>query len=303
MRDMRHIARMPLLLQQKAAHSEGCPGLIGAFPLSHLESARPTAQKIHTLTIWFSGLQMAVGSNQPSQPFRPFWLLFWPQNLTGQLCASPRQLPIFGPHSLSLFAAVRSLPAPRKTLTGQGGSASVQFDIDPNGGCRRRWAKPCHLRQFHGRSVAHRNTMHGTYLDAPRCPGKVRRNLAVPPKGAFRCANLSLPPSSQAPRPLPHAATPLANRRSMAPAQVRPAPRCSTAVWSPVPPLASQATSSTVRKIRAAAKGARGAELIRVPLTVSHDAGTPPPRMISVRGGFACARPTSQHRPQGTAHV
>jgi len=310
MREGRHITQAGADLQRETAQPVPRLMCIGTFPPARSRFARPPAQNRASFTRQYAAACPAVRLILPTQPFRPFWLMFWPQNLTGQLRTAPCQLPAFGaadplfPIAAAPISAV-SLPAcPRNPSVFS--EAAQEDDRRSNAlvmAHGRKWAVYRQLRWFHGRSVAHRNNMYGTYLDAPRCPGKVRRNLAVRPKGAFRCANLSLPPSLQAPRPLPHAATPPANRRSMAQAPGLPVPPCSAAVWSPVPPLALQATSSTVRKTRAAAKGARGAELIRVPLTVSHDAGTPPPRMTSVRGGFACARPTSQHRPQGTAHV
>jgi len=303
----RHITEMGSLRQRKSACRITPHACIGVFLLPILEFARPAANNPVDLTARFSRRSGAGRVDVPTQPFRPFWLLFWPQNLTGQLCAPPRQLPAFG--SLS--------PAFQLSLCRSGKDAvrGENLHIDQSSGlaaaqslciCARapqEWAKARQSRGYRGRSVAHAARLRGTYLDDMRWTGKLALNQAERSKGAFRCVNHSLRPCSQAPQPLRLAAIPPGSRCSMVPVQGRQGPRCSTAASSPAQPSALLATSSTARKIRAAAKPASGARAIRGLLTSRFDAGAPPPRDIPVCGGFLCARQTHQHGPQGTAHV
>jgi len=295
MRDRRHITRTGRPVQRKAARGRARAGCLGVFPLAQRRFARACAQMSAALTGGFAGRAEADTLTEPTQPFRPFWLLFWPQNLTGQLCTAPCQLPAFGFATASV-SCCHQAEQPKRRLHGETAGGARHAAVSP-------WAKRRRLRWINGRSVAHRNNLRGTYLDASRCLSKVRPNLAARRKGVFRCANPFWPLSLQAPRCLLPVAIPPASRRFMALAPVPQVRRCSTAALSPVQPWARPVTSSTVRKTRAAAKPASGVRPGRAALTFRFGADAPPPRDIPVRGGFSCARQTHQHGPQGTAHV
>lgn len=291
----RHITDTAPSGQRKFACRRTRQACVGVFLLPAWDFARPAAKNPEADRQPFARAAGAVTLDRPTQPFRPFWLLFWPQNLTGQLCAPPRQLPAFGlrPSRLPRSYPLRAAPALATTYVSRQQRADA-----PRICAKARLSRGCD-----GRSLAHADDMCSTDLDDLRRIGTFAAKRAERPKGASRCVKHSFLPCLRAPRRLQPVATPPANKCSMVLGQGPQGRPCSMAALSPARPLALRATSSTARKTQAAANPASGARAFRAAMTSRFDAGAPPPRDIPVRGGFLCARLTHQHGPQGTAHV
>ncbi len=280
MRAGRHITQKVADLQRVIAQTAPRAAWVGVFlPVTRL-FARPPAGIGATFAEVFAQAFCPVMVKEPKQPFRPFWLLFWPQNLTGQLRSFVGELPAFGrnfPHIFNVLCKFARCAISRRDL--------------PNS----------------GRFGAHDKRTDGTILDADRCLSKVAISHADRSKGAPSCVNPSLPLFLPELQPCPPVATRRANRHSMAQAPVLPVQPCSTATWSPVRPSVPLVTSSIVRKTRAAAKATGVAAFHAATLTNRDSIVEPSPWVSPMRGGFALSLSRLTHRPftapQGTAHV
>lgn len=271
--------------QREFAHRYARPACVGAFMPAMRAFARPPAGNSAVFAMLFAQSYRPVMVREPHQPFRPFWLLFWPQNLTGQSRLLNGGLPAFG--------ALNS----------------------PNINGLRTCVSVAEYRQFKregARSAAHDKCTDGTLLDLARSIRKVAVSHAERSKGASSCVSPFLPHFSPQPQPLPPVATRRANKRSLGRGPVRPVQPCSTAIWSPVPRSVPRVTCSIASKSAVTAK----AFPVDAPrLTASRLLMKPSPWVRPMRGGFAFLDHLSPERaelprarrplsaPQGTAHV
>lgn len=307
MENRRHMTDIGPGGRRKAAQPYAPLSRPGVFPPVTARNARKAAENGAGPVGRYASGRGADRLRQPKQPFRPFWLCFWPQNLTGQLRTPQCQLPAFGAHLALVQSGQIPSPLALPLVGGCGDTSKAHAAVIPCRARASRWAKPRRLRGIYARSIAQSRYMIKAGLDAPRFWNTLMCNNIFRSKGAFRCVNHSLLPCLQDLPPLPPVATPPVNRRFMARAQGPRVLRCSTATSLPVPLSAPRATSFTVRKIRAAAKRASGAGATPRRSDLSLGCGQDaawgslvPGRRFCMRRSHAQFRPLS---PQGTADV